>query len=125
MNKTTKLSSRLVQSKNMEAKSVEFPTQAQALKKKEIISEEKEYELLEFLDNNEGLSIYQVSKRLGWNPNVVSYYVSRLEKKDLVRTIVEIESNEKKIYINRESGILDMLNMDEIDTRVLEEFDIY
>jgi hypothetical protein len=28
---------------------------------------------------------------------------------------VELESNEKKSYINRELGILDMLDMDEID----------
>lgn len=91
------------------------------LEKKEIISEAREYELLEFLDNNEGLNIYQLSKRLGWDQNLVGYYVSRLENKNLVR--VELESNEKKIYINRKSGILDMLDMDEIDPRVLVEFD--
>jgi DNA-binding MarR family transcriptional regulator len=102
----------------MEAKSIEF---SEVLEKKEIISEEREYELLEFLDNNEGLTVYQLSKRLGWDKNVVGYYVSRLEKKNLVR--IEIENNKKKIYINRESGILDMLDIDEIDPRVLVEFD--
>ena len=105
----------------MEAKSIESPIY-EILEKKEIISEAREYELLEFLDNNEGLNIYQLSKRLGWDQNLVGYYVSRLENKNLVR--VELESNEKKIYINRKSGILDMLDMDEIDPRVLEEYGI-
>jgi len=105
----------------MEAKSIESPIY-EILEKKEIISEAREYELLEFLDNNEGLNIYQLSKRLGWDQNLVGYYVSRLENKNLVR--VELESNEKKIYINRKSGILDMLDMDEIDSRVLAEFGI-
>jgi len=104
----------------MEAKSIESPIY-EILEKKEIISEAREYELLEFLDNNEGLNIYQLSKRLGWDQNLVGYYVSMLENKNLVR--VELESNEKKIYINRKSGILDMLDMDEIDPRVLVEFD--
>ena len=104
----------------MEAKSIESPIY-EILEKKEIISEAREYELLEFLDNNEGLNIYQLSKRLGWDQNLAGYYVSRLENKNLVR--VELESNEKKIYINRKSGILDMLDMDEIDPRVLVEFD--
>ena len=52
---------------------------------------------MEFLDNNEGLKVYQLSKRLGGDQN--------------------------SIYINQELGILDMLNMDEIDPRVLVEFD--
>jgi hypothetical protein len=49
-----------------------------------------------------------------------------LEKKRLVRMIEEIENNEpqKKIYVNRELGIKDMLNLDEIDPRVLKEFNI-
>ena len=80
----------------MEAKSIENPIY-EVLEKKEIISEAREYELLEFLDNNEGLNIYQLSKRLGWDQNL--------------------------IYINRKSGILDMLDIDEIDPRVLVEFD--
>jgi hypothetical protein len=46
----------------MEAKSIAFPTLAQALKK-EILPEERGYELLEFLDNNDGQSIYQISKK--------------------------------------------------------------
>ena len=44
------------------------------------------------------LNIYLLSKRLGWDQNL--------------------------IYINRESRILDMLDMDEIDPRVWEEFEI-
>ncbi|MBK5191394.1 MAG: MarR family transcriptional regulator [Methanosarcinales archaeon] len=109
----------------MEAKSTAFPAQAQALKK-EALPEEREYELLEFMDGNEGLSIHQISKKLGWNQKLVSYYVSSLEKKGLVRMIEEIENNElqKKIYVNKEVGIRDMLNMDEIDPRVLKEFNI-
>ena len=105
----------------MEAKSIEFPIY-EVLEKKEIISEAREYKLLEFLDDNEGLNIYLLSKRLGWDQNLVGYYVSRLEKKNLVR--IELENNEKRIYINRESGILDMLDIDEIDARVLEGFEI-
>ncbi len=109
----------------MGAKSVAFPTEAQALKK-ETLPEEREYELLEFMDNNDGLSIYQISKKLGWDQKLVSYYVSRLEKMGLVRMIEEIENNElqKKIHVNKEVGIRDMLNMDEIDPRVLKEFNL-
>jgi len=115
----------MVQSKIMEAKSIAFPTQAQA-QKEEALPEEREYELLEFLDDNEGLSVYQISKKLGWDSKLVRYYVSSLEKKGLVRMIEEIENNElqKKIYVNQEVGIRDMLNMDEIDPRVLKEFNI-
>ena len=105
----------------MEAKSIEFPIY-EVLEKKEIISEAREYKLLEFLDDTEGLNIYLLSKRLGWDQNLVGYYISRLEKKNLVR--IELENNEKRIYINRESGILDMLDIDEIDARVLEGFEI-
>jgi len=115
----------MVQSKIMEAKSIAFPTEAQALKK-EALPEEREYELLEFMDGNEGLSIRQISKKLGWDQKLVSYYVSSLEKKGLVRMVEEIENNElqKKVYVNRELGIKDMLNLDEIDPRVLKEFNI-
>jgi len=109
----------------MKAKSVEFPPQIPVLKRKEILSEvEREYELLVFLENNEGLNIIQISMRLGWTPEQVSYYASMLETKDLVRVRDEIESHEKIICINRESGIFDMLNMDEIDPRLLEDLDI-
>ncbi|HUV03166.1 MAG TPA: hypothetical protein VMW67_06990 [Desulfobacteria bacterium] len=111
--------------KIMEAKGMAFLTQAQALKKEES-TEERVYELLEFLDDNEGLSIYQISKELGWDHDLVIYYLSRLEKTDLVNVIEETENNEiqKKIYVNRGSGIRDMLNLDEIDPRVLKEFSI-
>jgi DNA-binding MarR family transcriptional regulator len=86
---------------------------------------EKEYALLEFLDNHEGLSIHQISKIFGWNQELVTYYVSRLEEKKLVKTIVEESGgDERKVYINRISGIKDMLNPDEIDQRVFEEFDV-
>lgn len=109
----------------MEAKDRAFLTQTQALKNEES-TEERVYELLEFLDDNEGLSIYQISKELGWDHNLVIYCLSRLEKIDLVNVIEETENNEitKKIYINRGSGIRDMLNLDEIDPRVLKEFSI-
>jgi DNA-binding PadR family transcriptional regulator len=109
----------------MEAKGKAFLTQAQALKKEES-TEERVYELLEFLDDNEGLSIYQISKELGWDRDLVIYCLSRLEKVDLVNVIEETENNElqKKIYVNRKSGIRDMLNLDEIDPRVLKDFNI-
>ncbi len=109
----------------MEAKGRAFLTQAQALKKEES-TEERIYELLEFLEDNEGLSIYQISKELGWNHDLLIYCLSRLEKIDLVNVIEETENNEikKKIYVNRRSGIRDMLNLDEIDPRVLKEFSI-
>ena len=109
----------------MEAKSIAFPTEDPALKK-EALPEEREYELLKFLEDNEGLSIYLISKKLDWDSNLVSHYVSRLEKKGLVRIREEIENNElqKKVYINEELGIRDMLNLDEIDPRVLKDFNI-
>ena len=59
-----------IESKNMEAKSIEFPIY-EVLEKKDIISEASEYELLEFLDNNEGLNIYLLSKRLGGDKNLI------------------------------------------------------
>jgi DNA-binding PadR family transcriptional regulator len=109
----------------MEAKGMAFLTRAQALKKEES-TEERVYELLKFLDDNEGLSTYQISKELGWDHDLVIYYLSRLEKTDLVNVREETENNEiqKKIYVTRGSGIRDMLNLDEIDPRVLKEFSI-
>lgn len=47
----------------------QYPTQS--IKKKRIGSAEREYDLLEFLDDNEGLSIDQISKKLGWNSSLV------------------------------------------------------
>ena len=92
---------------------------------RENVSTEKEYALLDFLDNHEGLSIHQISKIFGWDHELVGYYVSRLEEKNLVKTVVgESGGDERRVYINRVSGIKDMLNPDEIDQRVFEEFDV-
>lgn len=55
----------------------------------------------------------------------MSYYVSRLQEKNLVKTVVgKSGGDERKVYINRAFGIKDMLNLDEIDQRVFEEFDV-
>jgi DNA-binding MarR family transcriptional regulator len=92
---------------------------------RENVSTEKEYVLLEFLDNHEGLSIHQISKVFGWDHELIGYYVSRLEEKNLVKMVVgESGGDERKVYINRASKIKDMLNPDEIDQRVFEEFDV-
>ena len=73
----------------MEAKSIESPIY-EILEKKEIISEAREYELLEFLDNNEGLNIYQLSKRLGWDQNLVGYYLDFVRLKLYYKNISKI-----------------------------------
>ncbi|MDI6885388.1 MAG: winged helix-turn-helix domain-containing protein [archaeon] len=124
INRTINVVPRVVQPK-MGAKNAAFPTQAQALKKK-VVPEERGYELLEFLEDNEGLSVNQISKKLNWDSNLVNYCVSMLENKGLVRIREEIENNElqEKIYVNKEVGIREMLNMAEIDPRVLKDFNV-
>ncbi|MFQ6055958.1 MAG: MarR family transcriptional regulator [Methanosarcinales archaeon] len=100
----------------------QYPTQS--IKKKRIWFAEREYDLLEFLDDNEGLSIDQISKKLGWNSSLVNHYISKLEEKGLVKTKIEIVNHrsQKKVYINEETGVKDMLDLKEIDPKVLEEF---
>jgi len=80
---------------------------------------EEEYELLKFLDDNEGMEISQIVEKLGWEQKVVRDYVSMLEKKGLVRM-----NEGGKICINEEVGIRDMLNLDEIDPRALKDFNV-
>jgi len=79
---------------------------------------EKEYELLELLDEYAALGIMQIAEKLGWQVEMVRHCTSELEKKGLVKM------RDDKVHINQEVKFGDMLNMDEIDPAVLKEFNI-
>ena len=123
--KTVKARSRLLLAEKMEAKKLVVSTRTSTLRKEEALSEEREYDLLNFIDTNEGLDIDQLAKELGWEQKLVSRGISRLEKKKLILIRKERVNEEvQKIFVNRKSGIRDMLNLKEIDQRVLKELDI-
>ena len=68
--------------------------------KAEIKGEPAEEYLYEFVNANRGLSIYEISERLGWKAEEVYNMVKRLEEDDLIR-INESEEEEKwkrKVY---------------------------
>jgi len=63
--------------------------------KAEIKGELAEEYLYEFVNANRGLSIYDLSERLGWNAEEVYNLVKRLEEDGLIR-INESEEEEKR-----------------------------
>ena len=63
--------------------------------KAEIKGELAEEYLYEFVNANRGLSIYELSERLGWNVEEVYNIVKRLEGNGLIR-IYESEGEEKR-----------------------------
>ena len=68
--------------------------------KAEIKGELAEEYLYEFVNSNRGLSIYDLSERLGWNVEEVQGIIERLEEDGLIR-INESEEEEKlkrKVY---------------------------
>ncbi len=63
--------------------------------KAEIKGELAEEYLYEFVNLNRGLSIYEISERLGWNVEEVHNLVKKLEEDGLIR-INESEEEEKR-----------------------------
>ena len=67
--------------------------------KTEIKGELAEDVLYEFINANRGLSIYEISGRLGWNVEEVHNLVKRLEEDGLIRTDdSEEEELKRKVY---------------------------
>ncbi|MCK4398331.1 MAG: MarR family transcriptional regulator [Methanophagales archaeon] len=67
--------------------------------KAEIKGELAEEYLYEFVNANRGLSIYDLSERLGWNAEELHNLVKRLEEGGLIRTDEsEEEELKRKIY---------------------------
>ena len=55
--------------------------------------------LYEFVNSNRGLSIYELSERLGWNVEGVHGIIERLEEGGLIRTDEsEEEELKRKVY---------------------------
>jgi DNA-binding Lrp family transcriptional regulator len=68
--------------------------------KAEIKEELAEDVLYEFINANRGLSIYEISERLGWNAEEVYNMVKRLEDDGLILTdeSEEEEKRKRKVY---------------------------
>jgi DNA-binding MarR family transcriptional regulator len=67
--------------------------------KAEIKEELAEDVLYEFINVNRGLSIYEISERLGWNAEEVYNVVKMLEEDGLIRiTESEEEKRKRKVY---------------------------
>jgi DNA-binding MarR family transcriptional regulator len=68
--------------------------------KAEIKGEIAEEYLYEFVNANRGLSIYEISERLGWNAEEVHNLVKRLEEDGLIRINESEEGDEwkRKVY---------------------------
>ena len=83
------------------------------------MGEGEEYELLELFEAYDELSVAQIAEKLEWEEELARRCTSELEKKGLVNM------RDGKVCVNKEVGIGDMLNMDEIDPRVLKEFSVH
>ncbi len=59
---------------------------AKATQKRRDLSGETDWELYEKVDDNPGLSVYELAKLMDWTPGRVHGSVTRLEKKGLVKT---------------------------------------
>ena len=67
--------------------------------KAEIKGELAEEYLYEFVNSNRGLSIYDLSERLGWNIEELHNLVKGLEEGGLIRTDEsEVEELKRKVY---------------------------
>lgn len=67
--------------------------------KAEIKEELAEDVLYEFINANRGLSIYELSERLGWNVEEVHGIIERLEEDGLIRiNESEGEKRKRKVY---------------------------
>ena len=67
--------------------------------KAEIKGEQAKEYLYEFVNANKGLSIYEISERLGWNAEELHNLVKRLEEGGLIRTDEsEEEELKRKVY---------------------------
>jgi len=75
--------------------------------KAEIKGELAEEYLYEFVNSNRGLSIYEISERLGWNAEELHNLVKRLEESGLIRTDEsEEEELKRKVYPVRWKDLL-------------------
>ena len=75
--------------------------------KAEIKGELAEEYLYEFVNANRGLSIYDLSERLGWNAEELHNLVKRLEEGGLIRTDEsEEEELKRKVYPVGWKGLL-------------------
>ena len=52
--------------------------------------------IYEFINKHKGLSIYEIAKRVGWSNGKVHNIINSLEKKGLVKTIIEVEKGRVK-----------------------------
>jgi len=82
---------------------------------------EREYELLELLEEYDVLRISQIAEKLGWKEELARRCTAELENKGLVKTQY-VHGGE--VHINKKVKIGDMLNLDNIDLAVLKEFNI-
>jgi DNA-binding Lrp family transcriptional regulator len=75
--------------------------------KAEIKGEIAEEYLYEFINVNRGLSIYEISERLGWNAEEIYNLVKMLEEDGLIRiTESEEEKRKRKVYPVRWKDLL-------------------
>jgi len=75
--------------------------------KAEIKGEIAEEYLYEFINVNRGLSIYEISERLGWNAEEVYNFVKMLEEDGLIRiTESKEEKWKRKVYPVRWKDLL-------------------
>lgn len=82
------------------------------------MASKEEYKILELLDEYGAMSIEQIVAKLGGKEELARRCVSELVKKGLVKR------RDEKVCINEEVKIGDMLNLDEIDPRVLKELSV-
>ncbi len=86
-----------------------------AVKARKRKGEVKTYELLRFIEDNSGLSYYEIGKKLEWNPRLVRYYVGKLKNLGLVEVKQGLERGRavSRVYINENFDFTKILNEEE------------
>ncbi len=56
-------------------------------------------ELFSFISKHEGLSIYALSKKIGWSIGKTNYLLGKLDELDVIKKVQKIENNRFQLLI--------------------------
>lgn len=95
----------------------------QALKARKRQGMFREVKLMDFVEDHEGLSYYEIAKKLGWDVSLVRYFAKKLEVKGLVeiKTSVEESKVTKRVY-PKEVKYVDLINKEWWDKESMDLF---
>ena len=87
---------------------------AQALQARQKAKVDSTIKLVNFLQKNPGLSIYDISKKLEWTSGKVSYYILKLAAEGFLKTEIIVEGGRAKRIIRLKTA-KEMLSKKELE----------